>query len=40
MDQAQKQDKDQHLGQASLSVSMHQIWMLVDLIDAQDIMCA
>ena len=40
MDQTQKQDQDQHLGQASLFVSMHQIWVLVDLIDAQAIMCA
>ena len=40
MDQTQKQNQDQHLGQASILASLHQIWMLVDLIDAQTIMCA
>ena len=40
VDQAQKQNQDQHPGQTSLFVGMHQIWVLVDLIDAQVIMCA
>jgi hypothetical protein len=39
VDQAQKQNQDQHPGQASVFACMHQIWWLVDLIDVQIIMC-